>query len=175
MNRITQKLDLERVALDAYSVVWEPSRKQVRDHQRATKAAVAAVLLHLSEAWSAVPEYQTNGHVQQTVGEFGGRLLIAASDLIGAGENDDLHALLSGEDRSEPTPAPREPRVWRHGVHTDIDQDVSEVAGKATGRRWQRMPGKQFVWTHAGLAYSAGTVLYVEDEVSEVVAPKGTP
>lgn len=114
MNRVTQKLDLERVALDAYSVVWEPSRKQVRDHQRATKAAIAAVLLHLSEAWSAVPEYQTNGHVQQTVGEFGGRLLIAASDLIGAGENEDLHALLSGEGRSEPTPAPREQWAVEH-------------------------------------------------------------
>lgn len=81
---------------------------------------------------------------------------------------------VSGEDRSEPTPEPREPRVWRHGVHTGIDVDVNDVAGTTTGRRWQRMPGKQFVWTSSGCAYSTGTVLYVENEVSEVVTPEGT-
>jgi len=41
--------DPERAALDAYSVVWVPSRKQVRDHHAATKAAVAAALLYLAK------------------------------------------------------------------------------------------------------------------------------
>lgn len=41
--------DLRQAALDAYSVVWEPSRKLTRDHQAATFAAVAAALLHLAK------------------------------------------------------------------------------------------------------------------------------
>lgn len=41
---VVDRVDLERAALDAYSVVWEPSRKRVLDHQRALKAAINAAL-----------------------------------------------------------------------------------------------------------------------------------
>lgn len=40
--------DLRREALDAYSVVWEPSRKQTRDHHKAIEAALAAALSRLA-------------------------------------------------------------------------------------------------------------------------------
>lgn len=46
--------DLRKAALDAYSVVWEPSHKLTRDHQAAMCAAVAAALLHLAKAQHAV-------------------------------------------------------------------------------------------------------------------------
>jgi hypothetical protein len=41
---VVDRLDVERAALDAYSVVWEPSRRLVLDHQRALKAAINAAL-----------------------------------------------------------------------------------------------------------------------------------
>jgi hypothetical protein len=48
-EEILLRSDLERVALDAYSEVFEPSRKQVRDHQKAVKAAVAAAFERLAD------------------------------------------------------------------------------------------------------------------------------
>ncbi len=48
-HELLLRSDLHRAALDAYSVVFEPSRKLTRDHQNAIKAAVAAALLRLAE------------------------------------------------------------------------------------------------------------------------------
>lgn len=48
-HELLLRSDLTRAALDAYSVVFEPSRKEVRDHEKAIKAAVAAALLRMSE------------------------------------------------------------------------------------------------------------------------------
>lgn len=38
----TDRLELEQTALDAYSVIWEPSQKLVTDHKRALLHAIAA-------------------------------------------------------------------------------------------------------------------------------------
>jgi hypothetical protein len=40
--RGTDRLDLERTALDAYSEVWEPSQKLHQDHVRALLHAIVA-------------------------------------------------------------------------------------------------------------------------------------
>lgn len=48
-SELLLRSDLTRAALDAYSVVFEPSRKLQRDHEKAIKAAVAAAILRLSE------------------------------------------------------------------------------------------------------------------------------
>lgn len=48
-SELLLRSDLRQAALDAYSVVWVPSRRQVRDHQSAINAAIAAVLLRLAK------------------------------------------------------------------------------------------------------------------------------
>jgi hypothetical protein len=48
-HELLLRSDLTRAALDAYSVVFEPSRKLVGDHEKAIKAAVAAALLRMAE------------------------------------------------------------------------------------------------------------------------------
>lgn len=48
-SELLLRSDLTQAALDAYSVVFEPSRKLTRDHQKAVKAAVAAGLLRVAQ------------------------------------------------------------------------------------------------------------------------------
>jgi hypothetical protein len=48
-NEIALRSDLQQVARDAYSVVFEPSRKRVMDHQKAIDSAVAAAILRLAK------------------------------------------------------------------------------------------------------------------------------
>ena len=48
-HELLLRSDLTRAALDAYSVVFEPSRKLVMDHEKAIKAAVAAALLRVAQ------------------------------------------------------------------------------------------------------------------------------
>lgn len=48
-SELMLRSDLRRAALDAYSVVYEPSRKLVRDHHKAIDAAIAAALLRLAD------------------------------------------------------------------------------------------------------------------------------
>lgn len=48
-REIMLRQDLERAALDAYSVVFEPSCKLTRDHQRAMKAAIADAVRVLAD------------------------------------------------------------------------------------------------------------------------------
>lgn len=48
-SELLLRSDLAQAALDAYSVVFEPSRKLVGDHQNAVKAAVAAALLRVAQ------------------------------------------------------------------------------------------------------------------------------
>lgn len=48
-SELLLRSDLRRAAMEAYSVVFEPSRKQQRDHEKAVKATVAATLLRMSE------------------------------------------------------------------------------------------------------------------------------
>lgn len=56
-TELALRSDLRRDALDAYSVVFEPSNKLVRDHHKAIDAAIAATLLRLADAH----EHITNG------------------------------------------------------------------------------------------------------------------
>lgn len=175
-EEIVLRSDVERAALDAYSVVWEGSRKLVRDHQAATRAAVAAALLRVSNEWSAAPEYQTNGVVQQEVGEYGGRLLLVAANLVRCAV-DDLDAVLAGDDEPSPgsTPQPREPRVWKFGVHSDIDADVNEVVGDVTGIHYHRVDGKKFCWRGNVMELGVGALLFDEGTVTEVVTAPAAP
>lgn len=55
-SELLLRSDLHLAALNAYSVVFEPSRKLVQDHQKAIKAAVAAALLRLAEEAQALPD-----------------------------------------------------------------------------------------------------------------------
>jgi hypothetical protein len=48
-SELLLRSDLHQAALDAYSVVFEPSRKLTMDHQKAVKAAVAAALLRVAQ------------------------------------------------------------------------------------------------------------------------------
>ena len=86
---------------------------------------------------------------------------------------------VSGEDRSEPTPTPREPRVWRHrgsgydpapggGVRVrDCHGDIWTPRDRGPGDRvWETPDTAPFRWDY---------VLKKWGPLTEVVTPEGTP
>jgi hypothetical protein len=87
---------------------------------------------------------------------------------------------VSGEDRSEPTPAPREPRVWREGdpAPTDASRFRDDEDDEWTihfigqdGQPWLHMADTpSFPWS--GVLKMCGQLTEV---LPEVVSPEGAP
>jgi hypothetical protein len=73
-----------------------------------------------------------------------------------------------------PPPPRPEPRVWRHGVHYDVDTTVVELVGEKTGRNWKRLPDRRFMWESPGLVCGIGSLLADEGRVTEVLPSVST-
>jgi hypothetical protein len=69
----------------------------------------------------------------------------------------------------------REPRVWKFGVHSDIDPDVTEVVGDVTGIRYRRVEGKKFSWRGNVMELGVGALLFDEGTLTEVLPTPAAP
>jgi hypothetical protein len=99
-NEIILNADLRQAARDAYSVVWEPSRKLTRDHQKALDAAVAAALLKLSMVEEAAADHASRAGCSCSGGLPGSRMCQSCAE------------------------GPGEAAKWLHKVALQLDPDI---------------------------------------------------